>query len=89
MRAKFAYAKTGKTGAEKCGQAWLLARLPAEAQRRTKAHSIAHYEKKNTTKDEAIVEAYAIGAYSYQALAAYFGLHFTTAGRKSGNALKT
>ena len=52
-----------------------------KVQKRTKAHSIAHYENINTTRDEAIVEAYASGAYSYQALAEYFGLHFTTIGR--------
>lgn len=52
-----------------------------KVQKRTIANSIADYEAQNITRDDAIIEAYASGAYSYQALAEHFGLHFTTIGR--------
>ena len=52
-----------------------------KVQKRTIANSIAEYENQSTTRDDAIIEAYASGAYSYQALAEHFGLHFTTIGR--------
>jgi dephospho-CoA kinase len=52
-----------------------------KVQKRTIANSTADCETKNITRDDAIIKAYASGAYSYQALAEHFGLHFTTIGR--------
>jgi len=34
-----------------------------------------------TNRNEAIISAYATGAYSYQQIAVFFGLHFTTIGK--------
>jgi REP-associated tyrosine transposase len=50
-------------------------------QKRGKANSLAYYEQHSSSRNEALVNAYATGAYSYQALGDYFGLHFTTVGR--------
>lgn len=49
--------------------------------KRSIAKSLAEYKKKAQTRDEAIVQAYASGAYSYQELGDYFGLHFTRIGK--------
>ena len=51
------------------------------AQRRPKPPPLAQIEKRSPDRDAAIVAAYATGGYSYQQLADYFGVHFTTAGR--------
>ncbi|MCQ8182854.1 transposase [Methylomonas sp. SURF-1] len=53
----------------------------AKAQRRAPALPLAEYQKRYASRDEAIVSAYASGEYSYQQLADFFGLHFTTVGR--------
>lgn len=50
-------------------------------QKRSIAKTLAEYERMTTKRDEAIVQAYASGAYSYQELGDYFGLHFTRIGK--------
>lgn len=50
-------------------------------QRRPPARSLAEIEHTAKSRDDAIIAAYATGAYSYQDLARHFGLHFTTVGR--------
>lgn len=51
------------------------------AQRRPRSPPLAEIEKRAKDRDAAIIAAYATGGYSYQQLADYFGLHFTTVGR--------
>jgi len=51
------------------------------AQRRPRPPPLAQIEKRSPDRDTAIVAAYATGGYSYQQLADYFGVHFTTVGR--------
>ena len=51
------------------------------AQRRPKPPPLAQIEKRAPDRNAAIVAAYATGGYSYQQLADYFGVHFTTVGR--------
>ncbi|WP_231890819.1 hypothetical protein [Methylomonas koyamae] len=53
----------------------------ARAQRRAPALPLAEYQKRCASRDEAIVSAYASGEYSYQQLADFFVLDFTTVGR--------
>ena len=50
-------------------------------QKRPVAKSIQEYERLSNSRDEAIIKAYASGAYSYQELGDYFGLHFTRIGK--------
>jgi putative transposase len=50
-------------------------------QKRPVAKSLQEYEEMSRNRDEAIIKAYASGAYSYQALGDYFGLHFTRIGK--------
>ena len=50
-------------------------------QKRSIAKSLQEYEKTSRSRDEAIVKAYASGAYSYQMLGDYFDLHFTHIGK--------
>jgi len=50
-------------------------------QKRPVAKSLSAYENTSRTRNEAIVIAYASGAYSYQQLGVYFGLHFTRIGK--------
>ena len=50
-------------------------------QKRAVAKPLFEYERAATTRNEAIVQAYASGGYSYQELGDYFGLHFTQVGR--------
>jgi putative transposase len=50
-------------------------------QKRPVAKSLSDYENSSRTRNEAIVNAYASGAYSYQQLGVYFGLHFTRIGK--------
>lgn len=50
-------------------------------QRRPQPPPLAQIEKRSPDRDTAIVAAYATGGYSYQQLANYFGVHFTTVGR--------
>jgi len=51
------------------------------AQRRPKPPPLAEIEKRSPDRDAAIIAAYATGGYSYQQIADYFGVHFTTVGR--------
>ena len=51
------------------------------AQRRPKPPPLAEIEKRSPDRDAAIIAAYATGGYSYQQIAEYFGVHFTTVGR--------
>jgi putative transposase len=50
-------------------------------QKRAVAKTIDEYERMAQSRDDAIRLAYASGAYSYQALGDYFGLHFTRIGK--------
>ncbi len=43
--------------------------------------SRAQIEAAHESRVEAVVAAYQTGGYSYQQIAAYFGVHFTTVGR--------
>lgn len=52
-----------------------------KVQRRPPAPSLHQIAQAHSSRDAAIVAAYATGEYSYQQIAAYFGLHFTTVGR--------
>ena len=52
-----------------------------KVQRRSIAKSLSEYERIYKTRDEAIINAYASGAYSYQEIGNYFRLHFTRVGR--------
>ena len=51
------------------------------AQRRPPAQSIANIAAKHPERNDAIVAAYATGAYSYREIAKHFGLHLATVGR--------
>jgi REP element-mobilizing transposase RayT len=51
------------------------------AQRRPKPPPLAEIAKRAPDRNAAIVAAHATGGYSYQQIADYFGVHFTTAGR--------
>ena len=51
------------------------------AQRRPTTTPLAQIEKRAPDRDAAIITAHATGGYSYQQLADYFGVHFTTVGR--------
>jgi REP element-mobilizing transposase RayT len=50
-------------------------------QRRPPPPPLAEIESHAQDRNAAIVAAYATGGYSYQQIAGYFGLHFTTVGR--------
>ncbi|MCP3870370.1 MAG: transposase [Gammaproteobacteria bacterium] len=52
-----------------------------KTQRTPPAQSLEEIETAYENRDDAIVVAYATGAYSYQQIAIHFGLHFTTIGR--------
>lgn len=49
--------------------------------RRAPAPSLEALERKHRDRNEAIVAAYATGAYSYREIAEHFGLHLATVGR--------
>jgi REP element-mobilizing transposase RayT len=51
------------------------------AQRRPMPPALAEIEKRSPDRNAAIVAAYATGGYSYQQLAGYFGIHFSTVGK--------
>ena len=51
-----------------------------KAQRRPPAPTLAEIAKTHDTRNYAIVAAYATGEYSYQQIANFFNLHFTTVG---------
>ena len=50
------------------------------AQRRPPPPPLANIERRAPDRNKAIVAAYATGGYSYQQIADYFGMHFTTVG---------
>lgn len=50
-------------------------------QRRSPPASLSEIERGAANRNAAIVMAYATGAYSYQQIADYFGIHFTTVGK--------
>ncbi len=52
-----------------------------KAQRQGPAAPLAQIEAAHASRAEAMSAAYATGAYSYQQIAAHFGVHFTTVGR--------
>jgi len=52
-----------------------------KVQKQAKTKPIAFYEKAAASRNDAILKAYVSGAYSYQELGDYFGLHFTTIGK--------
>ena len=52
-----------------------------KAQRRPPAPSVEAIETMHDSRNDAIVAAYATGQYSYQQIAEFFGLHFTTVGK--------
>ncbi len=51
------------------------------AQRRAPAPSLAAMAKTYHSRDDAVVAAYATGAYSYREIAEFFGVHLATVGR--------
>ena len=51
------------------------------AQRRAPAPSLAEIAQDAPDRNAAIVAAHATGVYSYQEIAGFFGIHFTTVGR--------
>jgi putative transposase len=52
-----------------------------KVQKRPVPELLETYDKKASSRNEAIKMAYDSGGYSYQELADYFGIHFTTVGR--------
>ena len=52
-----------------------------KAQRRSPPPPLSEIERRAANRNTAIVMAYATGGYSYQAIADYFGVHFTTVGK--------
>ena len=52
-----------------------------KVQRRPPAPSLEAIAKENREREEAINAAYATGAYTYQQIGEYFGIHFSTVGR--------
>ena len=51
------------------------------AQRRPPAKALQQIEESSVSRNAAIVEAHATGAYSYQQISEHFGIHFTTVGK--------
>ncbi len=52
-----------------------------KAQRRPPAPSLKAIASTHENRNQAIVAAYATGGYSYQQIAEFFDLHFTTVGK--------
>ena len=52
-----------------------------KVQRRPPAPSLEAIAKESRNREEAINAAYATGAYTYQQIGEYFGIHFTKVGR--------
>ena len=52
-----------------------------KAQRRPSPPSLDAIARRRPQRNDAIVAAHAMGGYSYQQIAEYFGVHFTTVGR--------
>jgi len=54
-----------------------LSEVPS-SQRRAMPKGLSYYAEKHDTRNEAIVSAYASGAYSLKEVGDYFGLHHST-----------
>ncbi|MGR9108316.1 MAG: addiction module toxin RelE, partial [Gammaproteobacteria bacterium] len=52
-----------------------------KTQRRAPAPSLETIASTCVERDQAIIDAYATGAYSYQQIGDFFGIHFTTVGK--------
>lgn len=52
-----------------------------KAQRRAPPPSLATLARHHSSRDQAMIAAHATGGYSYQQIADFFGVHFTTVGR--------
>ena len=52
-----------------------------KVQRRAPAPPLAVIAARHNERDAAIIAAYGTGEYSYQVIAEYFSIHFTTVGR--------
>ena len=52
-----------------------------KVQKRPIAKALVEYENMSVSRDDAIIQAYASGAYSYHELGEHFGLHFTRIGK--------
>jgi len=52
-----------------------------QKQRRGSAPSVAAIASKHRDRNQAVVAAYASGAFSYREIAEHVGLHFATVGR--------
>ena len=52
-----------------------------KAQKRPPARPLEYLAARYEDRNQAIVAAYATGEYSYQQIADFFGLHFTTIGK--------
>ncbi|VAW58053.1 FIG00679443: hypothetical protein [hydrothermal vent metagenome] len=53
----------------------------SKIQKRRAVKSLDQYAGESSSRNVAIVSAYASGGYSYQDIGAYFGLHFTSVGK--------
>src|SRR5262245_25816164 len=67
---KLAKPKTGRS----------LREVP-KAQRRILHKTLAEYQRRHRDRDTAMAQAYASGAYSMQAIATFFGVHYMTVSR--------
>jgi len=54
----------------------VLSEIPV-TQRRRQAKTLAYYERKAGSRDEAIISAYASGGYTLKEIGDYFGLHYS------------
>ena len=54
----------------------VLSEIPV-TQRRRQAKTLAYYERKAGSRDEAIINAYASGGYTLKEIGDYFGLHYS------------
>ncbi len=52
-----------------------------KVQKSSQPETLDYYHDRENSRNEAIIAAYASGGYSYQQIADYFGVHFTTVGR--------
>jgi len=59
-----------------------------QVQRRPPPAPLSEYAARNADRNQAIVEAYSTGAYSYRQIAEYFGIHLGTVGRVVRGAMR-
>lgn len=62
------------------GDKTAIAEIP-RLQRRAIAQPLSHFEQQTTSRDAAIVAAYATGDYTMQEIAKYFDIHYATVSR--------